>query len=207
MRRVIVGALPLLGLLVLVVFVGGRARDSVSATPGSNANVVLLSDGAPAIPAAEVPSLAGTRHVSTPADLYRTIRPGDVIVIDKNLFPQVDRAFLRMALMNGLPIVALNVPERDLWEASGYVDAVSARNPMMRAYMRPAAPFSTPFYSFVWISRPDPRGTWWNGDGQKDLVLGYLAATLREYGLRAQGLTQRAGGKIVPLDQPQPITR
>ncbi len=154
MRRLIVGAIPLLGQLALIVFLGGRTGDTVSATPGSNGNVVLLSAGTPAIPAAALPALAGIRRVSTPAELYRAARPGDVIVIDKSLFPQVDRAFLKGALANGLPIVALNVSERDLAQATGYVDAVGARDPFMRAYMRLPVPFTTPSYSFVCLAEP-----------------------------------------------------
>ncbi len=206
MRRLPVGAIPLLGLLALIVFLGGKTRDKVSATPGSNGNVVLLSVGTPVIPQAALPALAGTRNVSTPAELYQVARPGDVIVIDKNLFPQVDRAFLKGALANGLPIVALNVSERDLAQATGYVDAVGARDPLMLKYMKLPAPFVGFSYSYVWLSLPGSQGVWYNGDGQKDFTSSSFAASLRSYSLMARGLTERPGGQIVPLDRPQPIT-
>jgi hypothetical protein len=180
----------------------GASHRSPRRDPGGH--MLLFTHGDPAGLGPMLASLEPARRAGSISAFRADVRPGDLLIIDRSAFGEVDHAFLQKQLVAGHPIMALNVQLSELVDASGYVtvlagdDATAAK--ALRAMYNGRTGDASGFYGIVWVSGPSNVGCSWNGTVGGFVRDGLYRAHIHEAVLEAQRLTIDLHGTAVPLE-------
>jgi hypothetical protein len=111
--------------LVIAAVAGALGASHRSPRRDPDSHMLLFTHGDPVGLGPMLASLDPARRAGSMSAFRADVRPGDLLIIDRSAFGEVDHAFLEKQLVAGHPIMALNVQMSDLVDATGYVTVLA----------------------------------------------------------------------------------